>query len=214
MTSAAQGPDQKFLAIVKEKPVTEARLTELLFEQDRAKQDAEAANDPENKIRHIPDIGPANPAYAEAKEHFINVLATMNSEKGRLIDVCREEFEDSQVLLLDPAIERSSRAIAQQENSALYQALLKTTFEGQADNTVTKMTMLRFGLPIAPLTKINALYAGTEKDKPAEFTAKYNTNASDDGSPNKETVFYTEKPLEFLDMYHKRHYGYPLIRTG
>lgn len=208
-TNVVQGPDEEFLLMVNHEPETEGQRMDLLFERHQAGLDAIAAEDSKNKLRHKPDILPTNAAYMEAEAHFTKVLKSMGANKKTLIEIIEDEFETSQQLLLQPALDSPQIAAIQQENRVLYQQNLKSTFKGKVDNTITKWAMLRFGLPIAPLTKTNAAHAGTRLDVPGLDDKNSNAN----GDPRIEKISPTEDPLEFLDSYHTRHYENLLLRT-
>ncbi len=94
----------------------------------------------------------------------------------------------------------------QTENTELYKTnLASDKFKGVHDNIATKLTMLHFGLPVEPLTLNNILNADKDEDDEADPPEEL---------PRVQRIIYSEKPLEFLDSYHDRSYGYPMLRSA
>lgn len=175
-----------------------------------AKIDEEEANEPENLLRHMPSITPSDPNWQGVEEYFKWILEEERKRSGqnRVHKIIAEEFVTSQQLLLIPAGNSSHRARIQEENAKRYEKLLKTAFKDKKDNLTTKLTMLCFGLPIAPLTLTNIEYAGGPKDilDTARESDIYD-------APTIKRIMWTAKPLEFLDYYNERSYGYPILRS-
>lgn len=97
------------------------------------------------------------------------------------------------------------------ENTKLYKASLQTggAFAGEPDNIGTKLALMHFGRPIEPLTLANVRCLG---DTRWEWTM------DNDPDPPLEParvqrIIYSEKPLEFLETYHERSFGFPIIRS-
>ncbi|PMD33796.1 hypothetical protein L207DRAFT_146337 [Hyaloscypha variabilis F] len=63
--------------------------------------------------------------------------------------------------------------------------------------------MLHFGLPVAPMTLNNVFNAGKDEDDLPDAEADL---------PRVQRIMFAEKPLEFLDLYHQRSYGFPMLR--
>lgn len=182
-------------------------------EEHEAKMDEEASNDPENMLRFKPNIRPSDPAWEGVEEYFKWILQyerEENPDAPKVHRVLEDEFLESQLLLAVPAINSGYRAKIQDKNTKRYHEALQTTFQGKPDNLVTKLTMLCFGLPIEPLTLANVKFAGGLEDVPAE-----NNEDVEKGLDGQiiERIVWSEKPLEFLDYYNERSYGYPMIRS-
>jgi hypothetical protein len=64
--------------------------------------------------------------------------------------------------------------------------------------------MLHFGLPVEPLSLNNILNAGRDEIDPDD---------APEDLPKVQRIMYAEKPLEFLDLYHERSYGFPILRS-
>jgi hypothetical protein len=64
--------------------------------------------------------------------------------------------------------------------------------------------MLHFGLPVAPMTLNNVFNAGKDEDDLPDAEADL---------PRVQRIMFAEKPLEFLDLYHQRSYGFPMLRS-
>jgi hypothetical protein len=199
------------LQLSSQSPGTQTELIAQLIEEQRAQADEEAAKDPTNKLRRKPGIKPTNAHWLEVYRHFEETLDKSNW-KGEphvpLLRIIDDEFLEPQKLLLIPAADNSFRAMLQEENSKKYALALKTSFIGYADNTVSKFAMLRFGLPIEPLTYENAMHAGTPEDKP-----KQEGEDAEDNGMTVQRITYAEKPLDFLAYYDERSHGYPMIRS-
>jgi hypothetical protein len=196
--------------LAKSTPLKKTSLDE--FRQEHfANIDEEAVNDPENLLRHMPSITPSDPNWQGVEEYFKWILEDERERNGhpRVYKIIYEEFVLSQQLLLIPADNRSHRARIQGENAERYEKFLKTTFKDKEDNLTTKLTMLCFGLPISPLTLTNIEYAGGPQDK---LGAIKESNVNDNAA-TVERIMWSERPLEFLDRYNERSYGYPIFRS-
>lgn len=176
-----------------------------------AKIDEEAANDPENLLRHKPSITPSDPDWQGVEEYFKWILDKERERYSQyqVYSIISEEFLKSQQLLLIPAGNSSHRAMIQKDNAKRYEKFLQTTFKDKEDNLTTKLTMLCFGLPIAPLTHTNIKYAGGPHDR-LGTVRESNPN---DKAPAVERIIWPERSLEFLDHYNERSYGYPILRS-
>jgi len=200
--------EQKFTA--RPKPIADV-IDEYKAEKE-AKLDEDASNDPENMLRFKPNIRPSDPAWEGVEEYFKWILQYEREESRdapKVYRVLRDELLESQLLLAIPAINGGYRAKIQDENTTKYYEALRAAFRGKPDNLVTKLTMLCFGLPIAPLTLANVKFAGGLEDVPADGE---DVERGLDGEIIERTV-WSEKPLEFLDYYNERSYGYPMVRS-
>lgn len=182
-------------------------------EEHEAKLDEVALNDPENMLRFKPNIRPSDPAWEGVEEYFKWILQyerEENPDAPKVYRVLEDELLESQLLLAIPAINSGYRAKTQDENTEKYREALRTTFQGKPDNLATKLTMLCFGLPIKPLTLANVKFAGGLEDVPAEDSENIERAL---GGQIIERIVWSEKPLEFLDYYNERSYGYPMMRS-
>lgn len=199
--------EQEFAAC----PMPIADVIDEYKEKYEAKMDEDASNDPENMLRFKPNILPSDPAWEGIEEYFKWILQYEREEDPdapKVYRVLEDELLESQLLLLIPAINSGYRAKIQDENTEKYHEALRTTFQGKPDNLLTKLTMLCFGLPIAPLTLANVKFAGGLEDVPTD------SEGAEKGLDGQiiERIVWPEKPLEFLDYYNERSYGYPMIR--
>jgi hypothetical protein len=182
-----------------------------LAEGQSAQVDEDATKDLANKLRRRPDIEPADADWLDVYRHFSRTLDKSNWKERPhvpLLRIMENEFLESQKLLLIPAADNSFRAKIQEENSVKYAEAVKTSFTSYEDNTILKFAMLRFGLPIEPLTYENVMHAGTADDKP-----KLERKRTDDTGMSVHRITYAEKPLDFLSYHDERSYGYPMIRS-
>jgi hypothetical protein len=192
-----------------ESPKPIADVSDEYKEKYRAKVDEDISNNPESRLRFKPDILPTDPTWEGVEEYFKWILQGEREESPeapQIYRVLQEEMLESQRLLAIPAINSGYRAKIQDHNTERYHEALKTTFVGKPDNLVTKLAMLCFGLPIEPLTIANVQFAGGLEDVPAEDTENQSYGQM------MERILWSEKPLEFLDRYNERSYGYPMIR--
>jgi hypothetical protein len=186
-----------------------AQLIDEGNERIYSEMDEKASSDPENKLRHKPNILPDDPAWEGVEEYFKWILKEerTTNQRPRTLKVIEEELERSQALIAIPAMNSGYRAKIQDENTEKYRKALRTTFRGKPDNLATKLTMLCFGLPIEPLTLANVNFAGGPKDVPAK------DGEDEPKGEIVERIEWSEKPLQFLDSYNERSYGYPMIRS-
>lgn len=116
-----------------------------------------------------------------------------------------QHFLDWQQNLLMPSVVDGSIRAVQATKAEQYTALLAT--DGLAnvfDNTITKLTMMYFGLPVAPFTWYNIVHPDEDK-----------THEPDEPAPpaRVQRILYAEAPLQFLDGYNSRSFGFPMIRS-
>ncbi|KAF8853593.1 hypothetical protein BDZ45DRAFT_806524 [Acephala macrosclerotiorum] len=162
----------------------------------------ELAKDP-CKLDFQIDMVPSHPEWKKWHKRFKDELT-----KGSVLAVLEKNFTDNQRSLIEPPLYAGTGATLeiQKENKDAYDEALKGTFKGQKDNLTTKLTMLHFGLPVGPLTLNNVLNA--DKDE-------FDLPDDDPEPPRVQRIMFAEKPLEFLDKYYERGYGYPMLRlTG
>ncbi len=216
--SSLELESQEEAALAKQEYVASPRpISELLDDyeaKEEAKMDEDASNDPENMLRFKPHILPSDPAWEGVEEYFKWILQferEESQEAPQIYKVLQDEFLESQLLLAIPATNSGYRAKIQDENTERYHEALRTTFRGKPNNLATKLTMLCFGLPIEPLTATNVKFAGGLEDVRAEDDE---TAENQNGGQMIERIMWSERPLEFLDYYNQRSYGYPMIRSG
>lgn len=91
-------------------------------------------------------VGPQDKKWKLRHKYFTHLLETDIPIK----DIIRESFTHHQYRLLAPAERPDVREI-QDDNTKRYEALLARRFKGVEDSLATKLTMMWFGLPAAPM---------------------------------------------------------------
>lgn len=158
----------------------------------------------QRKLIFNPDITPNDKEWVEFKATIIAELP-----KKSILDILDEqhEVENGDDMVLVPTGRTGAIHKMQRRNAKDYKANLAPggRFHGQPDNVITKLIMLKFGLPIAPITTNNILYAGDypDKDDPPDGPER---------EPRVQRIEFAEKPLEFLNNYNERSYGWKIIR--
>jgi hypothetical protein len=147
------------------------------------------------------DITPDDPKWRKWHEIFRKELLGGKTTVKMVLD---RHFEDGQTYTILPPSTQGIILDIQKEQTEQYKELLKGQLEGAKNNIITKLTMLHFGLPVEPLSMMNILNAGTDEDDPDDAPADL---------PRVQRIVFTEKPLEFLDLYHERSYGFPMLRS-
>lgn len=162
-----------------------------------------AMRNPDRKLKWNRDVSPTDKEWTEQREKFQSLLA-VNS----VSDVLDAEIETAQKYLLIPPLEDGPLLQVQSENAKEYKALFEpgARFHGTRDNLATKLTMLKFGLPVEPVTLKNIERCGIPVDE---------DDPTDDPEPVPaiQRIVYADKPLEFLDYYSERSFGYPMLRS-
>lgn len=179
-----------------------ARRIDAYFDTQRERERDEALKDPHRKLRWNIDIKPDDDEYMALRAEIHKNLA-----EGTVYDVLNEYLEEAQKLLIQPPARDGITLQIQNENGERYAEALAPggAFHGQKDNLSTKLTMLVFGLPIAAMTLNNVLNAGVKDEDDAEDTPE--------DLPRIQRIMYSEKPLDFLDMYYERSFGFPMLRS-
>jgi hypothetical protein len=188
----------------------QAELTSEFLEKPKAQADEKAAKDPTNRLRRNPGIKPTERDWLDVYGYFEGMLKRSNREDGPrapLLRIIEDEFLEPQKLLLLPVADSPLWAKAQEENSKKYAEALKTTFSGYVSNAVLKFTMLRFGLPIEPLTCENVMHAGTANDRPGQDRETAGTGMSAQG------LTCAEKPLDSLSRFNERSCGHSVTKS-
>jgi hypothetical protein len=126
-------------------------------------------------------------------------------KKGTVADVLSKHFEEGQKLAIVPPSTQGFILDIQNEHVEEYKGLLQGQLKGAKNNLITKLTMLHFGLPVERLSLTNVLNAGFDEDDPDD---------APEDLPRVQRIMFAEKPLEFLDLYHERSYGFPILRSS
>jgi hypothetical protein len=160
-----------------------------------------ALKDPKRKLKWNIEIKPKD-------DEYLAVRAKLHDElrEESVLTVVTKYFEDAQRLLIQPPPRDGIILKIQRQNGEEYKKALAVdgTFEGEKNNLTTKLTMLYFGLPIEAMTLNNILNAGVKDVDDEEDTP--------DDLPRVQRIMFSEKPLQFLDEYHERSYGFPMLR--
>ncbi|KAH8598089.1 hypothetical protein B0O99DRAFT_701234 [Bisporella sp. PMI_857] len=149
-----------------------------------------------------PEIDPRDQAWLNWRSIFKTELAS-----AAVLDVMNRFFTPAEQSYVMPPPQQGNTLQIQTEDGALYKACFQrgARFEHTPDNLVTKFTMLHFGLPIEHITLNNINNCGKEEDVSDEDDAK-------EDQPRVQRILYAEKPLQFLEGYHERSHGFPILR--
>jgi len=128
--------------------------------------------------------------------------------KKTVLDVVDENLLEEHKLYLLPPPQNNEILKTQNEHTQLYKESLASggRFSGQKDNLATKLTMLFFGWPIEPITLNNISNSAKDEDE-------HDPPDDEVPPPRIQRIIYAEKPLEFLDKYNERSYGFPILRS-
>jgi len=137
-------------------------------------------------------------AYGKFKEQL---------KKDTVLDVIENNLLPEHQLYLLPPPQDDEVLKTQLENARLYDESLAEggRFFGAYNNLATKLTLLYFGHPIAPIT-LNNINNSDKDDQNDESDPP-------ESPPRIQRILYAEKPLEFLNKYNERSYGYPILRS-
>lgn len=183
-------------------------IDRLAQERDR-KKTIERQQDRTQQLRLWPDIDNQHPEWIYTWDRLREELISYNADHkdGSVLKLLLRLFDKNQIRMLVPSKDRSFITKMQEENEEEYEkALASPRFQGTPDNLLTKLTMAHFGLPVAPLTLTNTFNIGKTPDDPDEDDEFKNSTGG------VEKIFFAEKPLEFLDAYDERSYGFPMQR--
>ncbi|KAL6924234.1 hypothetical protein FSST1_001508 [Fusarium sambucinum] len=137
-------------------------------------------------------IDPKSKRWAKVHSYFTKALMTETS----IEDIIRKSFTHHQYRMLAPA-ERVDVKEIQVDNTKRYNALLAGRFKGIEDSLATRLTIMYFGLPAAPV------------DNPLEEIAKM--MAIDE----KEVPRYNVRPpLHFLTAHERRNWGKDFLKSN
>lgn len=156
----------------------------------------------------MPNITPSDQIWVDKFAEFQKLLANneQDDNKRSFEDLMKETFLEDQIRRLTASGEHSWLSMLQTRDQLLYfDNLDNGAFKGVKNNAVTKFCMVYFGLPVEPLTMANILNAGMDADDAREkIDPDYSILAK---------IYGAEADLEFLDSYHERAYGYPVLRS-
>lgn len=179
-----------------------AKLVDEYFDSKHEKEAEAALKDPNRKLKWNINIKPTDDEYKSIRAEIHKKL-----EDSSVLDVVTEYFEEPQQLLLKPPHRDSIVLEIQKENGKRYTEALAPdgAFHGEKNNLTTKLAMLHFGLPIEAMTLNNVFNAGIKDEDDEEDTPE--------DLPSIQRIMFSEKPLEFLDLYGDRSYGFPMLRS-
>jgi hypothetical protein len=191
-------------------PMTEQEIREYyknridqMFAEKKTKSKTAELENPSRKLTFKPNIIPADPEWIAFKAKITAALKTSS-----MSSIFEESFETAQRILISPPETQCTILDIQKRNSKDYLELVGESgrFRGQGDNLSTKLTLLHFGFPVAPITITNMINTDENDDT--------RDDADDDPLllPNFQPIMFAEKPLEFLDKYNERAYGFQSIR--
>lgn len=149
-----------------------------------------------------PNIKPEDALWESQYAYFQQEIATKSIQ-----DIMDQNFMLWQQNLFMPPLVSGARLELQDIKTTQYKEAFATgNFSNGTvnDNFMTKMTMMYFGLPIEPFTMHNIMHPedeGTHPPDPPPLPA------------HVQRIMYAEAPLEFLDGYNSRSYGYPSLRS-
>jgi hypothetical protein len=184
--------------------------------QERERQEVlRLREDRGQQLRRWPDIDNEHPEWLYTWGRLRDELKDFhaNKDSGSVFTFLQRLFLKEQIRMLTPSCDDAYLTKMQQEHTEEYtRALGSASFQGTPNNLLTKLTMVHFGLPIAPVTLKNIKNIGRMPDE------EYEADEADEVDDNLDTAFrtekiaYAEKPLEFLNCYDDRSYGYPILR--
>lgn len=146
------------------------------------------ANPPVDRVDLL--IDPRSKRWAAVHNYFTTVLKKDIPVKS----IIRKSFTHHQYRMLAPA-ERADVRELQATNTKRYNALLSGRFKGVENSLATKLTMMYFGLPAAPIDNVLeeiAMARGLE----AEEVPRYNVRP----------------PLHFLTAHDHRNWGKDILK--
>ncbi|EPE35292.1 hypothetical protein GLAREA_10991 [Glarea lozoyensis ATCC 20868] len=183
-----------------------ADAVDATFAARNANQADRALNDRSRKLKWRPEITADDEEYIN-QEHFFTKL--LSSKPMSVPSILEAHFEEAQILRIKPSLKNPSIIKVQEHDAKEYYKLLSKggPFYGRGDNLTTKLTMLKFGFPVAPMTHTNLHNAGRDvlADDPEDEEIP---------GPKYQRIEHSEKPLEFLDSYSQRSFGFPMLRES
>ncbi|KAH7489804.1 hypothetical protein FOMA001_g3651 [Fusarium oxysporum f. sp. matthiolae] len=153
-----------------------------------------SAGQDESSLNYVPSdiaatrldllIGPNDSQWVKKHKFFSKRLKSDTPIK----DIVREDFTYYESRMLMPS-DRADVKELQTANTKRYEALLNDRFKGVEDSLETKLTMMYFGLPIAPMEDILkelSLAVGMEEEVP---------------------LYNIKPPMHFLTAHDRRNWG-------
>lgn len=135
-----------------------------------------------------PDITPSDPKWKEMLAYFNTIMSTPGVT---LDEILKNHFIPHELRKFIPTIDQPF-AGWQKEDTELFKRTLETRFKGVLPTLPMKMTMLYFGLPVAPMKLGRNQYV-----------------TSGDLDDPMEDVVMEQDPLAFLEDYKERCHGLP-----
>ncbi|RYP05088.1 hypothetical protein DL764_004049 [Monosporascus ibericus] len=136
-----------------------------------------------------PLIKQTDDAFIERERYFERLLQSVYLTIENILEA---NFNEHEIALFTPASGPPDIVKSQKEHSIRYQRLLDTLFKGKVPSLATKMAILWFGLPVAPM-KIGPTQDVTPCD--LDFL--------------EDQVTETPDPLKFLENFTVRTFGDP-----
>lgn len=166
-----------------------------------------------SKQRWRADINPADEAFTTTYDYFIAKLSTRSPEA-----VVREDFSKHEVRkFLNGYVDKKRlKAIYDQQvaEKDQYTALLESSnykiSQIRDSPLALKLTMMYFGLPVAPMTFTDPLQlSGGNLFGSSGFSAGLNEDEDPSGFEDEDLSFVPEelRPLRFLNYYDRRGHG-------
>ncbi|CZT44414.1 uncharacterized protein RSE6_04577 [Rhynchosporium secalis] len=180
-----------------------ARIVDENYEVLNAKRllaEMDETNDPFD-----PDILPNHLKWIAKRTEVVTLLQDPLQSINLVLKTFDIDENNFKALLLFPPRTDDIVLAIQKEHTYLYYAAMGPggAFEGVNDNLATKITMLYFGLPIEPLTYHNVINCELDQNDSPDDEPE---------APRVQRIIYSEKALEFLDSYHERSFGFPMLR--
>jgi len=186
------------------RPPTQAELIDAHFAKVEAEEADKELRNSNRKLQFNPNITPEDQDWKDFRATMISELACESLET-----ILRTHFEHGkgQDLFVIPPLLPGPLLDLQNRNEKDYKALLAVggRLHGQPDNLLTKLTMLKFGLPVAGVTLKNL-------ELKADYPDKDDPPEDPESTPRFQRIEVAEKPLEFLDVYNERSYGWKILR--
>ncbi|KAK6613746.1 hypothetical protein H4I96_00067 [Botrytis cinerea] len=166
-----------------------AKAIDKYFDEELDKKNYDEINNKSRSLQWMPDIRPEDRLWQQTRAYYAELL-----KSERISDILDDNYEEIQKILINPqAWSNEVQAVdALTESSTILQQ---------------KMAMVHFGLSVAPMTLNNIMV----------ITPDWKDEEDDEedpapSPPRTQRIFYSEKPLEFLDSYIERSFGYQIIR--
>ncbi|RYP84408.1 hypothetical protein DL769_001197 [Monosporascus sp. CRB-8-3] len=157
-----------------------------------------------------PLVKPTDQAFIERERYFEWLLRSVYLTIENILEA---NFDKHEIALFTPASGPPDIVKSQKDHSVRYQRLLDTVFKGKVPSLATKMAMLWFGLPVAPMkigltqdvTPFDLDFLEdqvTEKPDPLKFLQNFTVRTFGDPTRSvKSTEFFKTAPTqEFTSM--------------